>query len=676
MQKSILAASIAAALYLTQTAAFADDDTLTVTATRINELANLPASITTITAEDIENSPARTLPELLSEEVGVYTNSLFSHGNRASVGLRGFGETSTQNTLILLDGRRLNGIDLSAVNYAAIPFENIERIEIIRGSGGVLYGDGATGGVINIITKDPKNSINYSKLKTTVGSDSYLELNAFTSFSNEAFSVSANVNSQKSDGYRDHNDFDQNSGQVDLRVPVSNGEVYMKLGALQQNTEFPGVRTVDPNISLDELSSDRKGSNTLNDWADESTQFATLGYSVDLSDTDTLVVDGGYRRKSARSQFNFGGGFGSYAETTIETVSFTPRLLMSRDVAGYSTDWLLGVDVYLHDYDSNRSNFRPNIGQPAHQLDVQQESLALYSQTTVALTAKTSVTAGVRVQNVRQKARDTFDATAPGAGFGSEAPDFTESDTEESFELGLKHLYTDNWSVYARLDRNARFGTVDELFELNNSFAQVFSQLKPQVSRGIETGISYKNDWLTSTLSVFHQKITDEIHFNPATFQNVNLDDTEHEGLELSALVKLSKVVTVKAGYTYLNAEFTDGVNSGNEIPLVPEHAYNLSVLTALPLDVAAAINWNYVSAAFFANDPTNTFGQKIPSYQTVDVKLSKELGPLELALQVNNVFDEEYFNFGVNSTATAGRFNAYPLPERNAYLSASYTFK
>ena len=530
MKNPLLVANIAAALLLPTTAFAANDSSLLVTATRISGLEDLPASITTITAEDIASSPVRTLPELLSAEVGVNTDSLYSHGSRASVGLRGFGETSTQNTLILLDGRRLNGIDLSAVNYAAIPFENIERIEIIRGSGGVLYGDGATGGVINIITKEPKDSINYSKLKTTVGSDSHLELNAFTSFSNDKFSVSANVNSQESDGYRDHNDFDQNSGQVDLRVPVSDGEVYLKLGAFQQNTEFPGERTVDPNISLDELSSDRRGSNTLNDWADESTEFATLGYSVDLNDDDTLVIDGGYRRKSTRSQFDFGFGFGAYAETSVETLSFTPRLLLSREIAGHTTDWLLGVDLYLHDYDSKRSDFKINIGQPAHNLDVEQESLAVYGQTTIALTDKTSLTAGARVQNVRQKARDTYDATAPGGAFGSEAPDFTESDTEESYELGLKHLFTDNWSAYARLDRSARFGTVDELFEFNNSFQQVFSQLKPQVSRGIETGVSYKNDWLTSTLSVFHQKITDEIHFNPATFQNVNLDDTEHRG--------------------------------------------------------------------------------------------------------------------------------------------------
>lgn len=676
MKKTLLAASISVALTFTQSAAFGEEETVVVTSSRIDHSSNMPANITTISSEDIAKSPARTLPELLSAEVGINTTSLYSHGSRASVGLRGFGETSTQNTLILLDGRRLNDIDLSAVNYAAIPFENIERIEIIRGTGSVLYGDGATGGVINIITNDPKKVADYSKLTLTTGSDSHNEINASTSYSTEAFSFNANINSQESDGYRDHNDFDQNSGQIDLRIPVSNGEVYAKLGAFQQNTEFPGVRTVDSNIPLDELSSDRRGSNTLNDWGDEYTEFLTLGYSVDLNDNDTLIIDGGYRRKRTQSQFDFGGGFGTYTETAIKTLSFTPRLLLSRELAGKTTDLTLGVDAYFYEYDSNRSNFRQNIGQPIHQLDVSQESLALYGQTSTALSDKTTLTAGARVQNVRQVARDIFDATAPGGAFGSKAPDFTESDTEESYEIGLKHLVSNNWSVYVRADRSARFGTVDELFELNDMFDQVFSQLKPQVSRGIEGGVNYNTKSLSATLSVFHQNLTDEIHFNPATFQNINLDDTQREGIEISATLNINDLTSIKGGYTFLSAEFTDGINDGNEIPLVPEHTYNISLLTTLPLDVSAAINWNYVSATLFANDLSNTFGQRIPSYQTVDMKLSKAIGALELALQVNNIFDEEYFTFGVNSTATIGRFNAYPLPERNAYLSASYTFK
>ncbi|MEH6503857.1 MAG: TonB-dependent receptor [Cycloclasticus sp.] len=673
MKKTLLAASIAAAL--THQIAFAGNEGMIVTATRVSELENLAASVTTITAEEIAQSAARTLPELLASEVGVNTTSLYSHGSRASIDLRGFGEASTQNTLILLDGRRLNDIDISSVNFAAIPFENIERIEIIRGSGAVLYGDGATGGVINIVTKNPRNAKNYSKLDLTMGSYDYREINAFTSYSNKDFGLTANINSQENDGYRDHNSFDQNSAQVDLRIPVSAGEIYAKLGAFQQNIELPGVRTVDPTIAVNELSSNRKGTSTPNDWADEYTEYITLGYSADLNANDSLVVDAGYRRKHQRSQFDYGFGYGAYAETAVETLSLTPRLTLARELAGQPMDVLLGLDLYAYDYESSRSDFKRNVGQASHKLDVAQKSIALYGQMTVALTEETSLTAGARVQNVRQKARDAFDSSAPGA-FGNEAPDFTESDTEESYELGIKHQFSNSWSAYGRVGQKARFGTVDELFEFNGSFVQVFSELKPQISRDVEVGVNFENDWLQSTLSIFHQELTDEIHFDPVTFQNVNLDDTERDGVELSANAKLNELLTIKGGYTYLSAEFTDGLNGGNNIPLVAEHTYSLSFLATLPHAVSAAINWNYVSASYFANDPSNTFGQRIPSYQTVDLKLSKQIEALELALQVNNVFDEEYFNFGVNSTATAGRFNAYALPERNAYLTASYTFE
>lgn len=682
MKKTILAASIAAALSLTQTVTYAiDDDAMIVTATRVDDLSNLPASVTTITAEDIEKSPARTLPELLSEEVGINTTSLFSHGSRASIGLRGFGETSTQNTLILLDGRRLNDIDLSSVNFAAIPFENIERIEIIRGSGGVLYGDGATSGVINIITKKPKDSNDYSKLKVTTGSYDHSELNAFTSFSNDIFSVNVNINTQENDGYRANNGFDQNSGQLDLRIPLSDGEMYLKLGAYQQNLEFPGVRVVDPSTSLNELSSDRKGTNTPNDWGDEYTEFATLGYSIDLNDSDTLIIDGGYRRKRTRSQFDYGFGFGDYAEASIETLSLTPRIMLERDIADLPTNWVIGADLYLYDYSSNRSNFKQNIAQPIHKVNVDQESTAIYGQTTTQLTNKTSLTAGIRIQNVRQKARDIADTTAPGAFFPSQAPNLTTSDTENSYELGLKHLMSNKWSVYGRVARSVRFGTVDELFEFNSFFTQVFSELEPQISINSEVGINFNDETLAATISVFHQDITDEIHFDPSTFQNINFDDTEHNGIELSINAKLNAKTIVKAGYTYLNAEFTKGVNDGNTIPLVPEHTYNLSLQGQLPFSVHTAVNWNYVSSSLFANDLSNTFSKKIPAYQTVDVKISKKLSALELSLQVNNLFDEEYFNFGINSApsifgpGTPGKFNAYSLPERNAYFSASYTF-
>ena len=113
-------------------------------------------STSVITAEEIARSPSHSLQDILSREPGVQVTNLFGgvNGARSVVDMRGFGATAGSNTLILINGRRLNDLDIAAVDLAAIPRDSIERVEITRGnSGAVLYGDGAVGGVINIVTK-------------------------------------------------------------------------------------------------------------------------------------------------------------------------------------------------------------------------------------------------------------------------------------------------------------------------------------------------------------------------------------------------------------------------------------------------------------------------------------------------------------------------------------------
>src|SRR6185369_12841271 len=151
------------AIFVAALAAFAlpayaqQNDSVVVSATRFPEdVRRLPASTTVITADDIQKSAARTIPELLQEQVGITTKDFFgNNASNTSVDLRGFGVTGGQNTLILLDGRRITDIDLTTVQWAAVPLAGIERIEILRGTGAVLYGDGASAGVINIVTRSP-----------------------------------------------------------------------------------------------------------------------------------------------------------------------------------------------------------------------------------------------------------------------------------------------------------------------------------------------------------------------------------------------------------------------------------------------------------------------------------------------------------------------------------------
>src|SRR5215475_15838467 len=127
-----------------------------------------------ITAEDIARSPAQNLPDILSREVGVQVQHLLSstNGSRDAVDLRGFGAFAQSNVLILVNGRRYQDFDLQGFDFSSIPLNSIERIEITRGnSSTVLYGDGAIGGVINIVTKTAPTGPAFSgRIEGAVGS--------------------------------------------------------------------------------------------------------------------------------------------------------------------------------------------------------------------------------------------------------------------------------------------------------------------------------------------------------------------------------------------------------------------------------------------------------------------------------------------------------------------------
>jgi iron complex outermembrane receptor protein len=115
------------------------------------------SSTTIISSEDLQRAPESTLQDILSREAGIQTTSLYGgvNGTGTTVDMRGFGVTAPSNVLVLVDGRRFNDSDLTGFDFSLIPRNSIDHIEITRGnSGAVLYGDGAVGGVINIVTKN------------------------------------------------------------------------------------------------------------------------------------------------------------------------------------------------------------------------------------------------------------------------------------------------------------------------------------------------------------------------------------------------------------------------------------------------------------------------------------------------------------------------------------------
>ena len=179
MFRRFLFAASAAALVFPFISLAADDlAAVVVTATRFTEAdPGVAANISVITHHDIRNVPAQNLPDVLATRAGVDVRQLGgAMGRDATVDIRGFGATATSNTLILVDGLRVNPVDLGTVIWSSIPLASVERIEIIRGSGTVLYGDGATGGVINIITD--KSGSPKAAVTATLGSKDYKGIDA------------------------------------------------------------------------------------------------------------------------------------------------------------------------------------------------------------------------------------------------------------------------------------------------------------------------------------------------------------------------------------------------------------------------------------------------------------------------------------------------------------------
>ena len=197
MRKAITAAALTAFAAFAPESAFAqqESDAINVTATRFAEDARrLPASTTVLTEDDIRKSAARTLPELLQEQTGITMKDFF--GNNASstaVDMRGYGITGGQNTLILLDGRRITDVDLTSVQWAAIPLAGIERIEILRGTGAVLYGDGASAGVINIVTRSPLKQGAALELLGRVATFNTQEAHVYGSYASGIFGINASA---------------------------------------------------------------------------------------------------------------------------------------------------------------------------------------------------------------------------------------------------------------------------------------------------------------------------------------------------------------------------------------------------------------------------------------------------------------------------------------------------
>ncbi|MGB5638880.1 MAG: TonB-dependent receptor plug domain-containing protein, partial [Sedimenticolaceae bacterium] len=118
---------------------------------------DIPAATTIIDRQEIEDSGARDVAELLRRVTGVHVSRGIGGGGQARIDMRGFGSAAQSNIAVMINGRKINPPTDSATLYLnSIDLDTVEQIEIIEGSAGTLYGNQAVGGLINIITVRPE----------------------------------------------------------------------------------------------------------------------------------------------------------------------------------------------------------------------------------------------------------------------------------------------------------------------------------------------------------------------------------------------------------------------------------------------------------------------------------------------------------------------------------------
>ena len=672
---SLLAASVAACASFSVYA----DTVLPTTVVTASRLSSLPAgtALYIIDQEDILKSPAQTIADLLSTLPNISVRQIASGFNEPTIDLRGFGATASSNALILLNGRRLNDVDLTGADLSGIPLANIDHIEVLPGGGSVLYGDGASGGTINIITKQAAK--NAGSIAVASGSNDSKDIQANGDIVSTNASIRLFGRHGESDGYRDNSASRQDIFGLDGQVNQEQQTWFLSAQASQSDNRLASERKVNPSLNIDELHNAPTGTRTPNDYAEDNRYQLWGGWKLAFNKNVELVIDGSKRYKTQHSFYGdyIPGDFyddNRYTNTRLITDGITPRLLVNYAVGSIENTLRTGIDWYQTDYLSYRGLLATSA--PIHTITIDSESRSAYLLQSSRF-EQTTVTIGARKTKIMLSGEDKLDTTAPGSAFDSEAPADKQNYAEEMYEAGINQKLGLGLTAMLNASRSVRFGTVDEVYEYDSNFMRAFSPLLPQIGKNIEASLAYDHDRGNVTATVYKQKLKNEIHFNPYTFTNDNLEPTKRMGVTLSTTLILPMNIQFNGSLTQQKAEFTEAPIEGNTIPLVAKHLASLGIMLQPIKDWSLAITDTYSGSRHLDNDQTNDFATKIPAYHRLDAKASYKLANWQASLSVLNIANaKDHYDYGIRSTATgATNYNVYPLASREYRLALSYDF-
>ena len=619
-------------------------DSVIVTATRSEQPQNrLPAAMTVITRDEIERSGAHTVAEALRGVAGVQiSGDFYGDGSSAVIDMRGFGVGANATTLVLVDGRRLNNPDIAPPDLASISLEQVERIEIIQGSAGTLYGDQAVGGVVNIVTRPAAKLAGDVRLE----GGSYSGQRASGSIGQRVGGWFYRISGEAggSDNYRRHNHHENENALGRIGYDYGSGAASIEAGYVNDRVQTPG------GLSAQQVEDDRRQCSHCDDYADVQTTLQRLNWRQALGANWEFETDFSHRRSDGDVQLTFGTTPSTLAQNR-NLWSFNPRATGKFRLPAGEVLLTVGADAQLAEYEL--------VSAFGAQTDTQR-TRDFYTQAVLPIVASLEGTIGGRLARVDNELFDGFTFPTP----------TSVSDAQHAWEAGMAWRAVEHLRLFARYDANYRFAKADEFYSLGPP-APTRPPLQTQTGGTYEIGADWKTRPVEVHASLFKLELRNEISFDPNTFANFNLPRTRRDGVVLQTDWHALGVLTLSAGGQYLRAVLTGGPNSGRDVPLVARETGRLAATVSFLKDASGTVELVGTGHRPFDSDFANAAGT-LPGFAVVNLAANGRYGAWHAGARVNNLLDRKYSEYGVLTFSGPG---FYPSPGVNFWLSLGYSF-
>ncbi|MBN1625305.1 MAG: TonB-dependent receptor [Deltaproteobacteria bacterium] len=625
-------------------------DQVIVTASRYETaIKDVPASVTLITREMIEDSNELKIDGILSKYAGidVSRSSFLTHS--ADVVLRGMGEMPGR-TLILLDGNPINKADTGSANWDLFRSGDVERIEIIRGPSSVLYGSSGMGGVINIISRKPEEKPVTVDANAGYGTFETVEMGGGLSGKLNGFGYSVSYNQLKSDGYNPVPEDQRDQYDVERYLEEKHLKTTVTYELPNQSSLSFGYLFYDDKHG--EGTKIQQDDGVYRKWKTNATNL-DYGWSIGSAEWLAKVYynkeDYFWNRESISNsaytwyqvdvdRIDNGGSM----QSTFPIIS--SHLITSG--VDYKFGSVDGGDYYIVNRDSPSDKVVLNKGK--------QRTYSLFLNDHYQAGEKVIVDVGLRYDYVK-----SYDGSFSDSSGSLESRAFPyDTWSHASPKTAALYRLSKKTSIRGSIGTAFRAPILDDLCRNGILRGRIYAanpDLGPETLISYETGIEHKfSDAVSLGVSGYYSNGKDFFYsilvgIDPSTgrdlYQRKNVGGVHIYGAEATADWALNDIFGISVNYTY-NISKIDSFSEqpeleGKYLEDTPTHKAGFTLSFNHPSIFRAEITGRYVGERY--GDTDNTDEGKLDSYFATDLKLSRAfLKYLETYVNIENVFDKK----------------------------------